>query len=569
LIVVGSLALLTWFGLERVQTRLGTLFQDQVFKDGRVSLLSRAPPLVQQFPLWGAGFGSLDFVEPMHRTDATDAGWSYQHAHNEYLESLIEGGLVGLVLTVLVVGLVLRLGLRAFRRLEGIPTQGLVLGLLFGFATLALHSIVDFGIHVPAIALLATVICAHLSALSNGEPAPARVGPGPESVSTPWSTLLTRWLVALLGIVALVCVALFLLAEGYRGASVSRLLDGALALKGAVELPDQKARLAVLEEASDLDPANPRLHFEVGEKHAAVYDALKQKQLDQEALLDGIQALALLNPGCAPAQGSNGGLGLLFVAKVHQERRKRVMLDLERRHLAPALHHLLQARDLCPTRAKPHLEIAAYAELMKKADSRRTYIDRALFLDPTNPDFWYRAGILEARDLHPDQAARDWRRSLELSDVFLKKILARTARLSSQDLMDHVLPEDPYIHIASALHLFPTPDDPRRLPFFNKARRLYETLPGPWRAEDLHQKAFVLASLNHPKEAAATYREALAQKPLVLEWRLDLARLLYQQEKFLEAQQELRTILAVQPRNGEAQDLLRRTEREIGKNRGR
>jgi len=234
-----------------------------------------------------------------------------------------------------------------------------------------------------------------------------------------------------------------------------------------------------------------------------------------------------LHPGCAPAAGGSGAYGFLFTSVIRQEGRRRLMLDPDRLHLMPALRHCLLARDLCPALVRSHLEIAAYADALKKSDARRAYLNRTLFLDPMNPEFWFQAGIMEIRDLHPDQAARDWRRSLELSDKFLKEILDRAAiSFSPQDLIDQLLPENPRILIASANHLAPAPDDPRRLPFLNQARRLYETLSGPWQAEDLQQKAFVLASLNQPKEAVAAYREALVQKPLALEWRLQLARLL-------------------------------------------
>jgi predicted Zn-dependent protease len=172
--------------------------------------------------------------------------------------------------------------------------------------------------------------------------------------------------------------------------------------------------------------------------------------------------------------------------------------------------------------------------------------------------------------LHPDQAARDWRRCLELSDAYLKNILERAApHFSPQELLDHLLPDNPSILFAAAAQLFPAADAPQRLPFLAKARRFYETLSGPLQAEDLRQRALVLAGLNQPKEAVASYREALAQKPLQVDWRLDLARLLFEQDQFPEALHELRTILAVQPSNGEAQELLRRTEREIGNIRGK
>ena len=64
-----------------------------------------------------------------------------------------------LAISLLAIGLVFRFGYRAVRRFDGEPTGGLALGALFGFTTLVIHSIGDFGLHLPAIALLATVLC--------------------------------------------------------------------------------------------------------------------------------------------------------------------------------------------------------------------------------------------------------------------------------------------------------------------------------------------------------------------------------------------------------------------------
>ena len=49
----------------------------------------------------------------LHRTDAADADTVVDHAHNDYLEMLVEGGLAQFVPGVLAIVLVFRLGLRA------------------------------------------------------------------------------------------------------------------------------------------------------------------------------------------------------------------------------------------------------------------------------------------------------------------------------------------------------------------------------------------------------------------------------------------------------------------------
>jgi O-antigen ligase len=508
LIAACSLGLLAWFGLGRVEARLGTLLQDKVLKDIRVSLLTRAPALVKDYPLWGTGFGSLDYVEPISRTDAAYTGLAYEHAHNEYLEAQIEGGFAALTLMLLLTGLVYRQGFRAYRRWQGRSAQGLVLGMLVGFTTLTLHNFVDFGIHIPAIALLATVLCAHLSSLSEG--------PGQVGIQVPeYGSETPRWmrrLSPLAGAAAFVFLGLLLMAEGYRGKETSQ---------------------AFLEEAVRLDPDDAHLHFDDGKRRAAVFETLASKQREQETMLDAVQAVLLVNPD----SGTAGPSSFVIVAGILKERENRIIASLAEQHLTPALGHFLRARDLCPARAMVHLEIASYREHLQRSEPRSNYLDRALYLEPTNQEIWYRAGVLQLRDEQLDQAAKDWRRSLELSDTYLTKILAQSAsRFTSEELLDRVLPNKPGILVAAAAHLYPKQPQERG-PFYAKARRLLQ--------------------------------ETLKEKPFDVESRYQLASLLFQEEQFQETRQELLTVLAIVPGHVQARALLIQAEREIGKGQRR
>ena len=64
-------------------------------------------------------------------------------------------------------------GVRPLRRWHGRTTGRLALGCVFGLGAVAIHSVGDFGIHMPAIALLTAVVAAQLMAAAEGE-APAR-----------------------------------------------------------------------------------------------------------------------------------------------------------------------------------------------------------------------------------------------------------------------------------------------------------------------------------------------------------------------------------------------------------
>ncbi len=377
--------------------------------------------------------------------------------------------------------------------------------------------------------------------------------------------LAVRGLVVVSASLALICLGIFLLADGWRAAEVRRLTIAAGQLRGSNDDPATLGTaIELLEKAARVDPRDARLRFDAGERHVVLFELLKTRLQEQEATLNAMQAAPLLNPGCTPAAGSTGIWSFLAAEVRHQERRRSAVSRLEARHVGPALSHFLAARNSGPTRAKTHLEIATYVGFLKSADARRTYLDRALLLDPMNPDLWYRAGLVEYTHGQTEQGCKDWRRSLEMSDALLKKILTRaSARMDLQQLVELVLPEQPRILIASANVLYPDVRAPQRRIFFEKADKLFRQLPGPWEVADMRLKGLVFASLGRPEEALAAYQEALMHKPEQADWRFEFAQLLFEQERFQQSRQELQAILSIHPRHYHARQLLNRVEHAL------
>ena len=159
---VGALALLSWFGMSVVKDRLETLWQSGGL-EARTPLWSACLPLMGQFPLFGTGYGTFPLVEPLHRAYVSEefSQLIFAHAHNEFIEAMVEGGILRLVLSLAAIGFVLSAGYRVLRK-ESSPTGGLVAGALFAFTTVVLHSIGDFGMHVPAIVILVAVLSAYI-----------------------------------------------------------------------------------------------------------------------------------------------------------------------------------------------------------------------------------------------------------------------------------------------------------------------------------------------------------------------------------------------------------------------
>ncbi len=547
LTLVTAVGLVSWFGYERVVTRLGTIQDELMSRGARVAIWSRALPLVRDFPLWGSGYGTYQFVDVLHRSDALDAGMIVYHAHNDYLEALVEGGLVLFIPIMVAVVLVFRLGLGAVRRHEDRPVGGLVLGALVGFTTVAIHSFSDFGMHIPANTAIVTVLCAQLCAVGR-----QRGGAGPETAADRESddsdryVLRLRGLAPILGAVSAAALGLALAGEGWRAHRAQQLRLMAFDLDASPDPTGREQKVAALEAATHLVSGYARLQAELAHAHLTILK-LRMDELTVSAPPD-----AVAGPGpIAPRDGPG---------EIDQE-------QLTHLHLVPALWHFLRSRDVCPLRAEAHMEIAEYVDKFEKAEPRETYLERAKFLAPDDPELWERCGTLELRDGRPDQAWTSWRRSLELSDSHLPEILDRSAvLLSPHDILRRILPDRPGLLLKAAFHLYSQPGEGRR-PFLEQALATLEKRPDALGAADLHVKASIHRALGQPVEALAAYRASLDREPLQLARRYELAELLYEQNRFQESFQELLKVQMLQPENAQTRELMDAVKAKIAEGR--
>ncbi len=115
-----------------------------------------------RFPLLGTGLGTFPVAEPLCRPHGVDQTITHEHAHNEYMEALVEGGIVRFALTVVLIWLVLRRGWQALQTRQRGSDQGLILGAWAACIALAVQSFGEFGIHLPAIAGLLAVTAGYL-----------------------------------------------------------------------------------------------------------------------------------------------------------------------------------------------------------------------------------------------------------------------------------------------------------------------------------------------------------------------------------------------------------------------
>ena len=547
LTLVTAVGLVSWFGYDRVVTRLGTIQDELTSRGSRLAIWSRALPLVRDFPLWGSGYGTYQFVDVLHRGDALHAGMIVYHAHNDYLEALVEGGLALFIPVMVAVALVFRLGLRAVRRHEDRPVGGLVLGALMGFTTVAIHSFSDFGMHIPANAVIVTVLCAQLCAAGR-----QRGGAGPETRADRESDDSDRYvprlrgLAPVLGAVSVAALGLALAGDGWRAHRAQQLRLTGFKLDADPDPAIREQKVAALEAATRLVPGYGRMQAELAHAHLTILERR------QEELAESRPRTAGAGPGSITARAERG--------ETEQARFTQL-------HLGPALRHFSRSRDVCPLRAEAHMEIAEYVDKFERAEPREAYLERAKFLAPDDPELWERCGTLELRDGRQDRAWTSWRRSLELSDSHLPEILDRsTVLLSPHDILRRILPDRPGLLLKAALHLYPQPGEGRR-PFLEQALATLEKRPDALGAAESHVKASIHRALGQPIEALAAYRASLDREPLQLAWRFELAELLYEQNRFQESFQELLKVQMLQPENAQTRELMDAVKGKIAEGR--
>ncbi len=178
-VAVLALGVVLWLGWRPVVDRLGTLaaVAHEPLRDTRAVGTLDTLRLFTTAPLMGSGFGSFQHAFSIFQ-DPSIQGERWLHAHDEYAQLLAEGGVLGALLFAVAAGAFL---LHVGRRLRAATEQGRLMacGLAVAVLAVALHSLVDYGLHRPANAFLLAAVCSMAVAcvhLGPEEPEPARRG---------------------------------------------------------------------------------------------------------------------------------------------------------------------------------------------------------------------------------------------------------------------------------------------------------------------------------------------------------------------------------------------------------
>jgi O-antigen ligase len=188
-IVVG---LLVWIGGAELSQRIATAGpgHTELSSDIRSYINRDGFRMFLKKPVVGWGLGTFPIVYPEFRTFYTN--FFVNEAHNDYLQLLVEMGLLGFA-TML--WFVVTLYLKALQKIKNWPSEmsgAVTLACLLGLSGILVHSAVDFNLQIPANAALFYVLCTIAASEPFAKPArkrrAARSKP-PEEALDPRETL--------------------------------------------------------------------------------------------------------------------------------------------------------------------------------------------------------------------------------------------------------------------------------------------------------------------------------------------------------------------------------------------
>jgi tetratricopeptide (TPR) repeat protein len=156
----------TWFGWDPIFARF-----DQIFKFpgelnvGRFPVWQDSVQIFKDFWFVGSGFGTFVYIFSDYKTILDN--FIYDHAHNDYLELLTDGGIVGFSLAAWFVISVIREGWKMIGKRRDRYSILISIGALTGIIAMLIHSISDFNMHNGADGLYFFFLCGLLVSACN------------------------------------------------------------------------------------------------------------------------------------------------------------------------------------------------------------------------------------------------------------------------------------------------------------------------------------------------------------------------------------------------------------------
>jgi len=153
LVIIGIIMLtalsIGWFGWDQIFERFAKLKNAQgIIYESRLDFWKDTLKIIRHYFFTGAGIGTFSHIYPLYRTVTMKNFLT--HAHNDYLELLAEGGIIGFLLAASFLLTFFYQTYRVFLKRRDAFSIYLYIGCITAMVSILLHSFTDFNMHIGA-----------------------------------------------------------------------------------------------------------------------------------------------------------------------------------------------------------------------------------------------------------------------------------------------------------------------------------------------------------------------------------------------------------------------------------
>jgi O-antigen ligase len=118
--------------------------------DVRLGFLKSAWPMIRDYPLFGTGLGTFEEAYPAYKLSALGQNRGLTHLHNDWAETLTDTGVLGLICVIWAYLALLIWLVKRWMRQSSTLAMAVGLGAIGALTCAGVHSLVDFGLRMPA-----------------------------------------------------------------------------------------------------------------------------------------------------------------------------------------------------------------------------------------------------------------------------------------------------------------------------------------------------------------------------------------------------------------------------------
>lgn len=478
-------------------------------------------PATKDFPVLGSGLGTYKYANLPYQNEVRNA-W-HHHADNMYLEVLIEGGLVTCLIVAALIGFIFKAIIRTTSLLHDVGGGDVAIASLLAIVCIIFQQVTDFGITILSQSLLAALLFGILGSDQNHLGLAFAIHRG-------WVKQIFVGVIAIATLGAVVVIQAASTSEQFRN-SVPIVLDAA-----ALPEAQHNELLARGELLQGEYPFDAELHKTVGDlwvykfRHETL-SLVKDTPAnnvgtfwERTQLENFYQLLTIL-----PASRRESLQSSAPIAENLQNANAAYQSSLRSCQWSPNAPFRTALTELVLGTNGPHSTLQ---------------LQRAAILQPNRINNLKVIATVADRSGRTEIGDKCWSRVLKLDGNQLKDVINIAARYRSDTEIVRDIIEDPEQLVISLKELEgPSVRDIVKLKIESASAEGGSTPAG----YTLWMNAQISKIAGDLQESVESIEAAVAKNPLQLEWRIELAQLLIEMDRFEEAVRHINFVSRIRP----------------------